>query len=410
MTEKTSIYTDIKNNLPAVFILMVGFMPGMLNDYAVYLLVLMLPLMWCYGFLKFTENSVMCLTFGVVFALAYKSHTDIPLSVFVMYLLFPFISYQSGQFIFKRFRSVDSFSILFIILAVCIGFYTIFLCIKDFFDTGQIVNVTRSIGIDEDVWEKDAEAIGIGATNMGVYVSLLLGIFGLVCVKADNSSERIVRTLAVFGAVLGFYVTIHLLNRTGLLLMMISVLIGFTRPPLSAAKIGVGLLVILVAASLLSIVVQSNEIVQKAIEGYAARNDVVGYGIASAGGRTDRWAAAFEQIPTIPLGAPQLDFPGIATYAHNLFLDTFIIGGWASGILMIIMMARFIMNSVAVLTKSRLNRFTKAFFLMIVVVMILQCMVEPILQSSFPYFCLLLFFWAFINDLSHSDIMKKEDE
>lgn len=407
MIVNKQVSSDLIGNGIAIFILMLGFMPMMLGDYAVYALVLMLPLMWAHGFLKFTENSVICLVFGLFFGFAYRMHEDIPLSSLVMYCLFPFVAYQSGQYMFKRFKSTDSFLVLFAVLTVCMALHAIILCTQDYLETGNIVNVTRTIGFDEDVWDKDAEAEGLGATNMGVLVSILLGTFGIILVRAYSGAESIVKIIAVAGGILGLYVTVHLLNRTGLIIIVLSVMVGFTRPPLSAVKVGIGLLTVTIICSLLFLILRNSELLQMAMDGYADRNSVVGYGIGSAGGRTDRWAAALAQIPMTPFGSAKLEFPGETSYAHNMWLDTFIIGGWIPGVLLIVMTVRYLKRFYKVIRYKVLDRFQTTYVLLVGSVMIIQSMVEPILQSNFPYFCLLLFFWAFVNDLSYSDIAEK---
>jgi len=404
MEPQASEWKDFKQNWMAIIILMISFMPMVLGGYSVYALILMLPLMWTRGFLKFTENSVLCLIFGIIFGFTYRMHEDIPASIMVMYCLFPFVSYQSGQYIYKRFQNVNSFSLLLVILAVCMGAWTIVLCIRDYIDTGNIVNVTRSIGIDEDVWEKDAEAEGLGATNMGLLVSVLLGTVGVLLLRPRSFSDRLVRIITIVGAILGLYVTIHLLNRTGLIIIAISLFIAFLRPPVSPMKIGVAISVLLIIAASVFAIAQSSEVIQKALEGYAERNSVTGYGIESAGGRTDRWAAAFEQIPTIPFGASRLDFQNMNTYAHNLWLDCAIVGGWIPFVLLIVMTVRLARSMIKVMRMEAVSSFNRSYFLLYAVTMTMQSMVEPILQCSLPYFCLLLFFWGIINDLSYSNL------
>lgn len=403
MEQQPTVLNDFKQNWDAILVLMISFMPFMLGGYSAYLLILMLPVMWCRGFLVFTENAVICLAFGMVFSALTYINMEMSPSGIVMYALFPFIAYESGMYIFKRFKNIDSFSLLMAILIVCMSVFAVIMCVKDYFETGNIINFTRAIGINEDEWDPDAEAQGISATGLGTLVSLVLGTAGMLLVKSDSKIDGRIKIMLAVAAVLGLYVTIHVLNRAGFIYIVVGVIIAFFRPPVSSIKIGMGMMIIILAGLALFAVAQSSEVVQKAIEGYAERNNVVGYGMESMGGRTDRWAAALEQIPHTPLGAKELDFTDDGKYAHNMWLDCAINGGWLSLALLLTITFRFVMRFLKVFRLKKISNFNRSFYMLILATLILQCMVEPILLSVLPYFLLWIFFWAYINNVSYCD-------
>ena len=402
MKEKATVWADYKNNIIIILILLLGFSPFLWQQYLTYFLCLIIPFVFTRGFFKFGENSLLVLMFGLSYGFTYKMNCDIENYEFIASTLFPISVYQGGMYIYKRFQNLSSAVLLLVLISMTIGLWAIGMCIGDYLQTGNIVNVSRSIGIDEDVWEKDAEAQGITATGMGVLVSLLFGTVGIVMVQAETKMDKLIRLLVGIGAIFALYVTVHLLNRTGLVVAFVSFMIGFFRPPVSSKKIGLALILLLLLCGLLAAVFYSSELVQKAIEGYSERNDVVGYGVGSMGGRTDRWAAAIEQIASTPFGSAVLDFPGAAAYAHNMWLDCAIVGGWFPAVILLVMTFRFIGNLITVMKMKTISNFNRSYLLLFSFAVLIQSAVEPILQSNIVYFCSFILLWAIVDGLAHS--------
>lgn len=321
---------------------------------------------------------------------------DSLIAYLIMYALYPPIFYILGRYLMDKWYN---FKYLFLILLiVSFSFTMIYETIKDIFSNG-LINVSRGLDLSDS---KDATA-----TLIGSKVSLGVTALGLVFAKTEKLVEkRIKYFLAVWGFI-SLLVTVHLINRTGLVLLFISiifvVLLNFKN--YKKSNILIGLILIVILGFLIYPVLDKYD----AIDAYTSREEITDYETKSAGGRTARWVEGIDYIVANPLGGG-VYFGGARYYAHNLWLD---VGEMAGIIPMVLLIVVTILNlkksAELVFKNNNLSIFFKSLIGTINIGFFLTCFVEPMYEGNFIYVCAYFSFWGMISIIYNKENFKFSD-
>lgn len=391
-----------KKNWLFLIILFVGMMPAMLSGYSMYLLVALLPIMLITAKTSMTWRDFGVMLFSVTYLLALRGHTpESTISSQVFILLFPWIAYMAGEYIVKRAGNTMQPFLVLVIVVFCLGLSSILLIIGDFALTGEVINMTRELETG------NAGDDALNATLYNVQMSLCMGGIGMVFINSDNKFQGILKVLIVVMAALAIMSAIHLLNRTSLVLGVISLFVGVCYPPISNRKLMAMGVVILVALIAFLVFMQDALFLNEVMQGFESREMNTEYDSGTFGGRTDRWALALQQIPEYPLGSKELKGLTFASYAHNTWLDIGVIGGWLPMILFLLFTVDWVRQMLKLQETTAMPHFQRAYLMLISVTLFLQMGVEPIPQGQFQYFLMFFIMWGYMNRLNYTFAMHR---
>lgn len=364
-----------------------------LNGYCQYVLVALFPLMFS-SKVRFDLTSFLVLLFSFIYTLfTYLTGETYTLSALIFGFIYPILLYQVSSYIVNRNSSASSSLFVFALMAFFLNYPAVFNCIKDTIDTGEIINVTRMIF-------SDSGELTRSATGYGMALSVMCGSVGMILLKARTQTDMAIRYILIIGSIGALFSVIHLVNRTGLVLAFVSIILAIATPPISTKKV-VYTLFSLTAIIIITSLVIDIQFIWDIADSYESR-ETGGNDSSSYGGRTELWSAGLQQLYTQPLGNPDGVYVNNRyRYAHNLWIDCGINGGLLS--LLILLAITFI--GVKALYRSLkmkyLTTFEKAMLLITFLTFILQSSVEPVLKGLPQFFWLFLFFIGIIHNLNN---------
>lgn len=385
------IKQDFRRNWLILFIVVISIMPLSLTTYNTYVLFILLPII----FGAFSTASIWVCLFCLCYTIPFFEEGG--LSTIFLYLFFPYIALSVGLELGKRFKYQESGLFFLVVLAIALALPAIFDNLKDYFQTGLFINITRSITNDEGVKR-------IGATGYGIMVSLVSGSLGMLIVKPRNLIDRRLKIVLLCFSLLGLFVTVHLINRTGLVIAAFSVVAALAVPPYNLKKIIYVISILVISIAAFMYLFGDSMEVADTIQSYTLRNQGAGK-VSSVSGRGDRWMAGIIQLLDSPGGDLNgLRFEGHNAYAHNLWIDTGIIAGWAPMILLLIITFYFIKATYDIIKARYLCNFDKGIVLLFCCSYILQCMTEPIIEGCFPFFLYMFYSLGVLTSMNRKYI------
>mgnify|MGYP006914754868 CR=1 FL=1 len=301
--------------------------------------------------------------------------------VFVSTLLAPFSFYNFGCWLMGWIKD-DRQRLNFLFLTfLCYLLPALALAIQDMMIVG-LINESRHLLLD--IGKEDTT---LAATLYGLMSST--GI-GFVAILFSSKMKIWKKLLLFFICIIAVLIVIHLVNRTGLVLLALCILFSFaysTRLNMSRIIITSFLLLII-----FFIIVYSGLISQDVIDAYVMREDSASSNASEFGGRMVLWEDALSNIFTHPFGWKRLN------YAHNLWIDLAAVGGWIS--LFFFMKATF--ASIKGFFKVMYQHVTpfKLILLTMYLSMMFNSMVEPVIEGSLLFFVLFIFIWGIIISIS----------
>lgn len=391
---KSEIRQDFRSTWFICLILIVGMLPLWMGGYCMYVMIALLPICLLY-YRKIDGTCLLVIIFSVLYTFFkyINGHIYTPSSL-IFDLIFPFIMYQAGAYLVKRQRSPKSAILLLCLMAIALALPAILDNIKDAITTGQLINVSREI-------LSDTGEVTRSATGYGIMLAIMDGCLGIALLKPSNRFDFRLKIMIAIISVLALFATIHLLNRTGLVIAAISIICVVFLPPYSFKKsvyTFVSLIIVLGAAIYF---LGDSVFLLDAVNEYEARNSGGG-SVSSYGGRSELWSAAINQLFTEPFGnCKGVYINGRYRYAHNLWLDT---GAYAGifPLLALIWITVIYFRSIIRMYRLRyFNRFEKNTLVLIAVALFLQMNTEPIMQGVPQFFWYFIFFISIISTLNN---------
>lgn len=261
---------------------------------------------------KYIDTSAIfiCL-FGVFYGI-FVIILDIPhsTSYFISYFIVPLQLYCLGRWFTSCLNGRDNeFILLVFTLLLSITSILLYRTVIDVINRG-IISVGRNFEIEG--------VENITATIYGVYAALTM--VGFPMFFASIGKKTFQSWLFLLFAILGTLTTIHLVNRTGLVIAAAITLLGIIYR--SRANIGRVILLLCFIIAIVYILIKTNIIPHEVIDAYKLRNDIDRQlEMSAAGGRGDRWLDAITRIFYMPLGWYYKDYLTSYTYVHNWLLD-----------------------------------------------------------------------------------------
>lgn len=328
------------------------------------------------------------MAFSVLYSLMHLflgiSSSHIPL-----YLIAPLLFYCFGSYMTKKLKyssSILEFIALTVFLFSIVTYYS---CIIDIGYTG-LINPLRIMG------RNGGDEYDMAATLYGLNVSL-----GLACLFGFLSIEKKERTLLHYllpiSFALSLLTTVHLVNRTGLVLVCFSLFVFLFYSKKSSKATWI--ILIFVAALFAYLSTKSD--FASIIDAYTSRGEVEGHGLSDAGNRTEKWMDALSRLFTSPFGwYKDINY----TFTHNMWLDVARLTGF---IPFIAIVCATIVGFKDTLHLYRIkNDYLVLTLISIQIVFFLECFVEPVMEGFDLYFYLMCMFFGiqrqYIKQISKS--------
>lgn len=298
------------------------------------------------------------------------------LSVVFLYAVAPFFFYSFGRVVPYKWQTEDQQMVFWLLIIACYCLDIFYVTANNILSTGELINIKRDFSFDAaGDMDKAATLVGL-AMDVGM---VGLPIFILAKKKAY-------RYLFLLLSLLSLVVTIHLLNRTGLVVLFLcfaGVIFWKSRKQpyiLVTAMIFVAVLYFLIQSSGLL----SDELFSY----YDSRNE----DISSMGSRSFRWTYALEQLFIQPLGWAQ---NGEIYYVHNMWLDIARISGIIPFILLLSFTVSGVLKSLRYI--KRTENVLSYLLLGLNMCFFASCFVEPVYGGThFLLYCML---WGVLTTL-----------
>lgn len=325
---------------------------------------------------KYWDNTaVFLLVFSILYSLIQIADGRVlSMAYLISYVICPIAFYRLGQYYTEKIHTKAEFITLWAVMILC---YSLPLAVEAFhsINTVGLVNPFRTMGSEGDA--------AMNATLYGLHASL--GLSGIAIFFSGEKSIKIQKTLFIIAFIISLLTVIHLVNRTGLVIIAIS-LIAYLLYFGKMSKVRL-FLYLIVAIAGFCLLISTNVIPSEIVEAYMAREEQgVEYSAMSAGGRTDLWINSIEHLFTSPLGFPN------ERYAHNLWLDIARISGLFAFIPFLI--ATILNYKCLFKILKRGESGITPLLIGLNIVMFLSSCVEPALEGSALYFYLFMFLWG----------------
>ena len=322
---------------------------------------------------KFDRKSLAIVAYCVLY-LVLSSINGIPyqLHTLILYGICPIVFYQYGKDVARRWNTENQHLIFWIIIVLCYCVDIFMICGHNIISTGELINLRREFSFDKS----DAE--GVSATLVGL--SMDIGMIGLPMslIVKDKKVK-----LAFFVLFLGsLIVTLHLLNRTGLVVMVLCAVSLILYRSRKDRKV---LFISIVVVLFMVLVLTYFDVLNKdLIEYYTARNK----DLSTMGDRTGRWTSAMSNLLLHPFGWINYENHIKTFYVHNMWLDVARVSGIVPFILLVYLGCSSFISSFRYVrrTESQLSYLILA----LNISFFASCFVEPILGGThFMLYCLL---------------------
>ena len=299
------------------------------------------------------------------------------------YMICPMAYYIFGKRCVLRGASTDDIVLFILCTILTSSLFLYVLTVKDIAMYG-LVTGDRSFAILENTTENG----GLAATLYGMVASF--GIAGLAYPVLYGLRNNIKSWLFLLCGVCSLLVVLHLVNRTGLVLLALVLILSILyRTQAQPSTIIVTLLCVGVVYILLhSIGIMNTEL----FDAYATREENSEYGAATAGGRIERWLWALEHLCSHPFGW-YFDYSNQEYhYAHNLWLDVARCTGIIPFLLLVSITIRQLATTIK-LYRIKSNPFG-GFIITMMIIFLLQAGVEPTMEGMSTYFYLICMLWG----------------
>lgn len=288
------------------------------------------------------------------------------------YLIGPLAFYLWGKEVMKRTLSPEEVCTFFLLIMICSSVELVTVNMQDVYTSG-LVNSDRFI-----------EGFELAATMQGLVASI--GLSGISYPVSNKKILNLKSLLFIFVFVLNLFVVLHLLNRTGIVVaavvMMLVSLYSYKN-----RKVGIFSVLFIFGLIFLALY-QAGFLSSEIIDLYAERNE---YNTSNVGGRSDRWLFALKSIFRYPFGWYTIHGIG---FAHNMWLDIARSTGFIPFLLFLIITIK---NIKVLLRLLKNNKPFVVFLLGTNVCLLLSSFVEPVMEARSTYLYLIFMVWGIQN-------------
>lgn len=334
---------------------------------------------------KFDKNAFLAFSFALLYGIIpfIMGYTNTFKNIICSFV--PPVFYIFGRYLVSKVDSTKTLSYVIVGVLLFFALNTYILCLWDIITTGQLVNETRRLSRYIGIEESNVTA----ATGFGINVSL--GLIGLsIFLRASKKYLYHYLLLTIF--FLSLLVTVHLVNRTGVIVsIVLTFFILFFSFQSQNKRILLFSTIILTIGFyyFASHSVAIGEIVDAYQMREATENNS---GLLNMGSRSWRWVDGLERLFSYPFGYANLfkDY-----YVHNMWLDV----SRLSGIIPFLLVLSITIKVARCTWITMRKRHTELSFIMLALCFCccLVFFVEPVLEGSAIYFYLFCMFWGMAN-------------
>lgn len=327
--------------------------------------------------IRINPNVIWLGFFGVIYELSIALNGSGEVGVNALTgIFFPPAIYLVGRFIgFKN--SPEKITALIVVLGITMAFIPLISIWSEILTSGfdgSSRNITLLWGIAEET----------SATVLGGYLTASLCFVAVVWNRREPGLG-LLKVAVLMTASLSFIAALRLGSRTQLIVFFAALTLGFL---LNAKKISAGARifwgVVVISAIFLFIYAFGSEV--DLLVHFADRLGDENAGFDSAGGRTERWIAAFKMLIPEFFGWP-MERIG---YAHNIFLDVARAAGFIPAVVLLIAYIRLAVDANWVRTRFHGYSAFRVLAVSSFVGISLVFFVEPVLSGYYQLFTLFL--------------------
>lgn len=337
-----------------------------------------IALIFCYDKRYLNIGSIYLLLFSIIYPFfLFLLNKHVVVTDLIFYLVGPISFYFIGQRLCSKFES-DKLNLIFIlILILSFGLRTYINCIEDSISNG-IVNISRSLLTSVDGYV-------LSATLYGVTVAL--GFSGIATFIVSERKMSIISLGYMSVFLLSLFSVAHLINRTGIVLALISVVVAISYMSKNQGKLRLFLLM-LSFFLIYKIIVYFALIPNDVVSAYLDRQSDLDTSMGGDGGRLYRWGYALERVLSKPFGWETDKF----SYVHNLWLDVDRLSGIVPFLFLVC--ATFIESKKTLKLYKVRNNTLACTLLALCVICFTTNFIEPILEGMPLFFCLNCLIWG----------------
>lgn len=336
----------------------------------------------CWNKMYFDKMSFYIILFSVSYTLVLLMNTGVFNPHYLVYLSAPISFYIWGKYLVTNISNQRGLLNFFMLMLVLFAFQTYVITIEDVQESG-LINPYRGMLRSGD------EDVVMPATLFGLNVSL--GLAGLgIFLSMQNKFRSIKGYLFLTLSLLSLLTVIHLVNRTGIVVVVLCTLCSYYYNVKSQGETfgAVWKLVFIVAIGYFIISMFSDNGFD-IFEAYNNRTVKEGTSLADSGNRTWRWVDALGRLLTYPFGwNTDVNY----TYTHNLWLDVAMFGGIFPFVFIVIATIKGLKQFPQLL--SIRNDIIVNCIISFNVCFFLNSFVEPVIIGFDPFFYLYCMMWG----------------
>lgn len=298
-------------------------------------------------------------------------------SELIGYAILPYAFYRFGKYMCDKCTTSEQL-VLFLLLTMIIFCLNLYIStIYDIISNG-FMNLERALETEGREKEMNATLLGLNAS---------LGFAGLVtCFAYEKFYLKVSGVLFLLLSILSLVVVLHLVNRTGLvviaattLVVMIHILRKYRGRVVIALLLVLGALFYCIDSGILS---------EDLFMAYEARNEVTD--ISSGGDRFWRWGKAIHQMFVYPFGWSTMYIKDY--YVHNMWLDV----ARVAGILpfFCVLIATFLSGKDVYKIYKSIPSVLTTLLLSLYFCCFISAMVEPVIEGLPIYFYIFCMLWG----------------
>lgn len=271
------------------------------------------------------RTSLLILVLAMIFYLEESLSTNTgTLFNGLMLVVMSYVSYSIGAKFSSHNRTERSYFFLLLFIVVFVALPHLYITIYDIWENG-LLNPERTLSIIDADHQR-------AVTQRTVELSLALGSSAFFFFKTDDIILKVYKIILILVSVLALLCTLHYVSRTGLVIFGVSLILGFIlQGRLSLQSILIIVIVIMIF----------NEVSNTELFEIYGEREIAGSSISDFGGRTNRWAWAWDYIFSNPLGGRKETY----NYAHNFWLDFGKDGGLLAFLLLVMFSLYYLFNA-----------------------------------------------------------------
>lgn len=376
---------------PLIVLILVFLLSGFHTTLATYATLILVP----YSFVNRKIKSgidnmyicICCYSFTYALFTLFNGYYSGALGNVVFQSFYPPLFYLLGKRLFQV--SPNSIYMLFVMVIGLMALPVVLDVISDIREN-QFINMKRQM--------EDEEGGGnyTSATVLGIYVSLAVSSFGALFSRINDTKEMSYKKIYVVLSFLGLMCVTHLLNRTGLVIALISAM-GVVYYSMKYYKSIRPFLFGGIICFILLFYFVDWDIFSNLMDAYDSRNEGKS-SVGSVGGRTDLWLRGLGNLFLNPLG---FDVSEKMPYWHNFWLDTARTGGTFSLLFLLYVTVRHLRNSFYLMS-FLCSGLLKTLLITCNVGFFLTCMVEPVMEGNMNFVFMFFLFMGIVSSIRSS--------